>query len=128
MRTTAPDAFPGCLEEADHLVELGIGARSDLAATLVRRGIAVTAVDIEDQPVPEGVQFVRDDLTDPTLSVYANADVLYAQRLPPDLHVVARELARQVDSDLVFTTLGFEEPAIPVERMSTPSETWFRAR
>lgn len=118
----------------DHLagyeraVEIGIGHRSDPARALAERGVSVTATDIYDRDVPEGVRFVRDDIVDPDPAVYAGADVVYARNLPPELHRPALEAARSADADFLFTTLGGDQPAVPVERKTIASGTLYVAR
>lgn len=116
------------LSAYDRLVEIGVGRRPALAATLARDGATVTATDIHDRAVPDPVAFVRDDICEPELSIYADADALYAQNLPPELHRPARDVARDVDADFLFTTLGGDQPAVPVDRYTVESGTLYVAR
>ncbi len=116
------------LADYDRIVEVGIGRRTDLAAALVQRQIAVTATDIYDRNVPSGVRFVRDDIVDPDRSVYADAEAIYARNLPPELHRPTADLARAVGADFLFTTLGGDEPAVPVERRTIETGTLYMAR
>ncbi|ELY92595.1 hypothetical protein C483_07599 [Natrialba hulunbeirensis JCM 10989] len=109
----------------DRLVEVGIGRRTDVAAALAERGCTVTATDIYDRDVPEGVRFVHDDIVDPDPSIYADADAIYARNLPPELHRPARDVAREAGADLLFTTLGGDQPAIPVERRTIETGTLY---
>ncbi|WP_299265274.1 UPF0146 family protein [Halorientalis sp.] len=111
----------------DTLVEVGVGNRPAVAAALADRGQTVTVTDVHDREVPAGVQFVRDDVTDPDSSVYADADAVYALNLPPELHRPTRAVTRRVDADLLFTTLGGDPPVIPVDRETLPGETLFVA-
>ena len=109
----------------DVLVEVGIGNRTDLAAALVDDR-EVRATDVVERVAPTGVEFVVDDVTDPEAGVYAGADAIYALNLPPELHRPARDVAREFDADFLFTTLGGDQPAIPVEREMLPGgETLF---
>ncbi|WP_274520351.1 UPF0146 family protein [Natronobacterium lacisalsi] len=112
----------------DRVVEVGIGRRTELAATLVREGVAVTATDVHPRAVPDGVRFVEDDVVDPDPAVYTGADAVYARNLPPELHRPALEVAREADADLLFTTLGGDQPAIPVERKTIREGTLYVAR
>ncbi|MEY7848935.1 UPF0146 family protein [Natrarchaeobius sp. A-rgal3] len=116
------------LREYDRLVEVGIGRRTELAAALAKDGISVVATDVYHRDVPEGVRFVRDDIVDPDPSVYADAEAVYARNLPPELHRPTLEVARGADADLLFTTLGGDQPAIPVERKTVESGTLYVAR
>jgi uncharacterized UPF0146 family protein len=121
-------ALVGCLSDYERVVEIGVGRRDAVARALAEADVAVTATDIETRPVPSGVTFVVDDVTDPTISVYEGAEALYALNLPPELHRPAADLARSVGADLLFTTLGGDQPVIPVSRETLPGETLYRLR
>ncbi|WP_254279877.1 UPF0146 family protein [Haloarcula marina] len=125
----ADRALVGRLSDADGVVEVGVGNRPSVAAELAARGVSVTATDIHERPVPDGVTFVVDDVTDPTLSVYEDADIVFARNLPPELHRPLRAIARRVDAACWFTTLGGDQPAVPVDREQLDGgETLYRAR
>lgn len=110
---------------------MGVGRRPDVARALAVAGHTVTAVDVRECPVPDGVRFVRDDIVarsqrdDP--GPYRGAGAVYALNLPPELHRPARDVARRVGADFCFTTLGYDGPAVPVERETLPGETLFVA-
>ncbi|HET7323264.1 MAG TPA: UPF0146 family protein, partial [Halococcus sp.] len=122
----ATNALATRLARFDRLVEVGIGLRTDVAARLAKN-TAVTATDIHSCTVPEGIAFVRDDITTPAIETYADADCIYALNLPPELHRPTRTVAREVGAEFLFTTLGGEFPAIPTESETLPGETLFRA-
>ncbi|WP_226480713.1 UPF0146 family protein [Natrinema amylolyticum] len=122
------DAIIDYVDEYEQVVEIGIGRRTDLARALAQRGVSVTATDVHDRDVPDGVTFVRDDVVDPDSSVYAGADAVYARNLPPELHRPALTVARDTDADLLFTTLGGDQPAVPVERVTVEAGTLYVAR
>ncbi|WP_226012064.1 UPF0146 family protein [Halomicrobium salinisoli] len=127
--TGARDAIVERLAAFDRVVEVGVGRRPAVAAGLADRGVDVTATDVVDRAVPDGVRFVRDDVTDPDPAVYAGADAVYALNVPPELHRPAWEAARAADAAFLFTTLGGDAPAIPVERASlSGGVTLYRAR
>jgi uncharacterized UPF0146 family protein len=111
----------------DTLVEVGIGNRPAVAGALTDRDHTVTATDVHDREVPASVRFVRDDVTEPDPAVYTDADAVYALNLPPELHRPTRAVARRVDADFLFTTLGGDPPVIPVDRETLPGETLFVA-
>jgi len=122
------DALAAQLSAFDPVVEVGIGHRPAVAAALAERGVDVTATDVRDRPVPDGVTFVRDDVIDPDRSVYEGAAALYALDLPPELHRPTLALARSVDAAFCFTTLGGDPPSVPVaDRRTLPGETLFVA-
>ncbi|WP_049898702.1 UPF0146 family protein [Halococcus agarilyticus] len=120
-------ALAARLDGFDRLVEIGIGARSGLAGALADAGATVTATDVRSCAVPDGVAFVRDDVTDPVLEIYADAGAIYARNLPPELHRPARDLARQADAAFLFTTLGGEFPTVPTTTETLPGGTLYRA-
>jgi len=115
------------IDSYDPVAEIGIGNRTDVAAELAARGISVTATDLRERDTPSGVAFVRDDVTDPDHSVYEDASAIYGLNLPPELHRPVRNVAREHDATLFFTTLGAEQPEIPVTRETLPGETLYVA-
>lgn len=125
---TAREAIVGRLKGYDRLVEVGVGKRTDVGESLAESGCEVTATDVVERTVSEGVGFVIDDVTDPESSVYADADCVYGLNLPPELHRPAWDVARNSDAAFLFTTLGGDPPQIPVDRETLPDgETLFRA-
>ena len=108
------------LSNAGSVVEVGVGNRPGVAAGLVARGVDVTATDIRERPVPEGVEFVRDDVTEPTLSVYAGADAVFARNLAPELQEPVVRVAWRVDAECLFTTLGGDPAVVPAEPEQLP--------
>lgn len=112
----------------ERVIEIGIGHRTDLAQALAEQGVSVTATDVYDRDVPSVVQFVHDDVVDPDSSIYADADAVYARNLPPELHRPALAVARDADADFLFTTLGGDQPSIPVERKTIRTGTLYVAR
>ena len=123
--TRTIDLLLRVLTRGDHAVEVGIGERPGMAQTLTDRGISVTAVDTVERTVPQGIRFVQDDITSPSSDVYASADLLYARRLPAELHRPMMVVATQYGIPCYFTTLGTEWPVIPVETVTTEQATWY---
>jgi uncharacterized protein len=125
-RKTVP-TIEDSLRRYDRLVEVGVGRRADLAAALVEAGRTVIVTDVHNRDVPDGVRFVRDDVVDPDPAIYTGADAIYARNLPPELHRPALDLAHRVGAGLLFTTLGGDQPAVPVERRTVQSGTLYVA-
>lgn len=126
-RSDLVSALDSRLSDYERVVEVGIGRRTDVAGALADRGVAVTATDIHDRSVPNDVRFVLDDVVDPNPEIYADADAIYALNLPPELHRPTAAVARTADADFLFTTLGTDQPQVPVERESLPTGTLFVA-
>ena len=110
---------------ASRAIEVGVGNRLGVARALADAGVAVTATDVVDRAVPDGVRFVRDDVTDPDPGVYADADIIYALNCPPELQRPLVAVARDAGACWAFTTLG-GDPAVVASRPKTlPQETLF---
>ncbi|WP_224447909.1 UPF0146 family protein [Haloprofundus salilacus] len=131
MKDRREEALVARLSAYDSLVEVGVGRRPDVAAGLAAAGCAVTATDVHEFPVPDSVEFVQDDVVAASEAAapgeHYQADALYALNSPPDLHGPLRDVARAVGADCLFTTLGFDEPAVPVRRESLDAETLYVA-
>jgi uncharacterized UPF0146 family protein len=138
--TDRPDARGRCdaalrerLARYDRLVEVGVGRRVGVAAGLAARGRDVVAVDVHARETPAGVPFVRDDVLERAAGAaddpgpYDGADAVYGLNLPPELHRPARDVARAVGADCLFTTLGGDPPAVPASAETLPGTTLFRA-
>lgn len=122
------EAIADYLSRYDRVLEVGIGHRSDVAQALTERGVDVVATDVYPREVPAGVTFREDDVVSPELSIYADREAIYALNLPPELHRPTLEVARRVDAAFYFTTLGGDQPALPVERKTVPGDTLYVAR
>jgi hypothetical protein len=87
---------------------VGIGRNTDAAEIVNGSGKLLRCTDIKDQPVPQNLPFAVDDVFSPDISLYRDADVIYAIRPGIEMIPPLIELARKVDSDLVVCHLGFE--------------------
>ncbi|MGQ4554485.1 UPF0146 family protein [Halobellus sp. GM3] len=139
MRTAREAALVARFSSYETAVEIGIGRRPAVAAGLADAGTSVTATDvfdvreIEDVDLHPSVTFVLDDVVaaserDDPGSGY-RADLLYGLNLPPELHRPAAAVARAVGADFLFTTLGYDAPAVPCSTESLAGgETLYVAR
>lgn len=127
VRADTHDALVRELSRFDPIVEIGIGTAPEVAQALATAGVSVTATDVSEQPVPDAVSFVRDDVTNPERAVYREAKAVYALNCPPELHRPIQQLAIEVDATFLFTTLGTDQPTIPVRRQTIPGETLYIA-
>ena len=128
MEVATRRALVARLRPLDPVVEVAVGQRPAVAAALAATN-DVTATDLHERVVPDGVRFVRDDLAEPDLDVYRDAEGIYGLNLPEELQRPALEVARAVDAAFAFTTLGAEAPAVAVVRQEAlPAETLFWAR
>jgi len=102
---------------------------------LVRRGDVVALASLDDPLTaltdPQSADPVDpvDRGPDPTSPTdIAGFDAVYARNLPAELQRPTVSLADALDADCLFTTLGFEEPVVPVERRSIRGSTVHVAR
>ncbi|WP_266074968.1 UPF0146 family protein [Haladaptatus caseinilyticus] len=128
MNPDTRDEIVARLADYQSAVEIGIGNRPDVAGALADAGTDVTATDIRPRKVPTDVRFVLDDVTNPDSTLYQDTDLLYALNIPPELHRSALLVAKEYDSAFVFTTLGGDQPSVPVRRETISGETLFWAR
>lgn len=93
----------------------------------------MTATDVHDRAVPDGVTFVRDDIvaaadrSDP--GDHYRVDCVYALNVPPELHRPLVRVATRVDAACAFTTLGGDPPAVDATPLAlADGETLYVAR
>ncbi|CAI48477.1 UPF0146 family protein [Natronomonas pharaonis DSM 2160] len=125
MHTDSEGALVDRLSSYDALVEVGVGNRPTVAAALDERGCRVTATDVDTCAVPGTVRFVRDDVTDPDVSVYSGAGAVYALNCPPELQRPLVSLASRVDADCLFTTLGGDPTLVDATPETLPTQTLY---
>jgi uncharacterized UPF0146 family protein len=96
---------------ADHYsraIEVGIGRNTDAAAILNSDKKLLRCTDIKSLLVPGQLPFITDDIFSPVISLYREADVIYAIRPGIEMIPPLITLAREVDCDLIVCHLGFE--------------------
>ena len=125
--TTAISLLLSCINSGDHVVEIGIGDRDEVAQQLIDRGIRVSAIDIRDCACDSRIRFIQRDITVPGSIQCDDVDLVYAQRLPEELHRPTLNLAKQHRAPLYFTTLGTEWPVIKTRSITTADGTWYCA-
>jgi hypothetical protein len=122
------------LARYDTVCEVGIGNRHGVARSLAERGVTVTATDVRPRVVPEPVRFVEGDIVSASDRAAAgddpgepyHVDAVYALNTPPELHRPLAVVSEAVGAACLFTTLGGDEPTVPVERRPLPGgETLF---
>jgi hypothetical protein len=91
-----------------HAVEVGIGKNVDAAQILSGAGKLLRSTDIKKMPVPEDLAFVVDDIFSPDISLYQNADGIYAIRPAIEMIPSLITLAKRINCDLIVYHLGFE--------------------
>ncbi|EMA65163.1 hypothetical protein C461_15015 [Halorubrum aidingense JCM 13560] len=139
------------LASHDRLLEVGVGNRPGVASALAERGADVVAIDVDvgertrraarahsvsadaDEGSLRAIEadvFALDEADDAGINAGADArvDAVYALNLPAELQRPTAALAARLDADCLFTTLGFEEPVVPVDRRSLSGATLYVVR
>ena len=144
------------LARYDRLLEVGVGDRPGVARSLAERGRDVVAIDVAvgdralaaagetaAATVAGSLRAVEADVlafaeatgaeasaeADPTEAAPTEGefDAVYACNLPAELQRPTVALAERLDAACLFTTLGFEEPTVPVRRRSLSGTTVYVA-
>ncbi len=89
-------------------VEAGIGRNTTAAEMLKEAGVLLRCTDIRPLDHPAHLHYVQDDVFDPDLSLYQEADVIYSIRPAIEMVPPLIDIARAVNCDLVVYHLGFE--------------------
>lgn len=93
--------YPG----AQKIIEVGVGSRSEVLEVLDRELDAqVIGTDVK----PDDPKIIADDITNPDLRIYENADLIYSLRLPIELHPYIEKVANIAGSDLIIKPLSTE--------------------
>jgi len=90
---------------AKKIVEVGVGSRRGVLEELDK---ALDAQVIGTDIKPSDPEIVSDDIMNPDLRIYENADLIYSLRLPIELHPYIEKIANIVGSDLIIKPLSTE--------------------
>lgn len=88
-------------------VEAGIGRNYKASAILDKKGVTVTATDIRDSP-ESPVNFVKDDIASPDMSIYSGVDLIYSIRPGVEMIPDLIRTAKAAGADLIVYHLGNE--------------------
>jgi uncharacterized UPF0146 family protein len=89
-------------------VEVGIGKNTVAAECIRDSGKKILCTDIKKTVPDEGLNFVLDDIFEPSTDLYSGAEVIYAIRPGIEMIPPLISLARRVNADLLVYHLGFE--------------------
>lgn len=100
--------------DAEKIVEVGIGKYVCVIEELEKRlpNCRLIATDVLSTSAPKGVEFVLDDITDPRIEIYKDADLIYSLSTPPELQPHLKELVENSGSDLLINTVSSEESPV----------------
>ncbi len=96
---------------AEKIIEVGIGSNLEVIEELKENlsGCQLVATDVRKVSVPEGVEFFQDDIFDPDLEVYQDADLIYLLRASPELYSQIVSIGMENKVDLLLKPLSSEE-------------------
>lgn len=100
---------------AKKIVEVGVGKVPDVAIALQRLlpNCEIIVTDVVEQTELSGrVKFARDDVTEPNLSVYEGAVLIYSVRPPPELQPYLHGVSQKVGADLLIKPLASESMSL----------------
>jgi hypothetical protein len=86
------------------VVEVCVG-RNWKTAELLADKLEVFAVDLVEAKPPSNINFFKDDITSPNLSIYEGASLVYSIRPPPELHSSIVQLAEKAGADCLIRPL-----------------------
>ena len=89
-------------------VEIGIGRNTEAAQILSGAGKLLCCTDVKQMPVPDDLPFRIDDIFSPDVTLYRQADVIYAIRPAIEMVPPLVGLAERINCDLIVYHLGFE--------------------
>jgi uncharacterized UPF0146 family protein len=89
-------------------IEIGIGRNTIAAEIVSSRGALIRCTDVKVFELPAGLPFSQDDIFSPDISLYTDAEVIYAIRPAPEMIPPLIELAKRINADLIVYHLGFE--------------------
>lgn len=96
---------------AEKIVEVGVGGTPRALEVLREElpGCELVATDVREVSTPEGVIFRSDDVTDPEVDIYRDADLIYSIRAPVEFYSPILELADEVGADVLVKPASSEE-------------------
>lgn len=92
------------------LVEIGTGNLFKVAKELQNFGFDVLCVDIRDIEPPDGIKFIKDDVTSPNLDLYRGSCLIYSIRPPQELFNHILSISERVKADCIIKPLPEEVP------------------
>lgn len=96
------------------IAEIGVGKFDRIAEKLsIKENITLIKTDI----LPKDSSVVKDDITNPNLSLYENTDIIYSIRPPSELQPYLVNLARKIGSQLIIKPLTNEDLNTPKVNM-----------
>ncbi len=88
------------------IVEIAVGKFDGVYQYLKRNeNIEIIKTDI----LPNDAEVIKDDITNPNLELYENADIIYSIRPPSELHPHIEKLSQKVNGTFIIKPLCNED-------------------
>jgi hypothetical protein len=92
------------------VVEIGVGLHCNVAIKLSRyfKVIVTDIIDVDQIDEKIGAMYVKDDISNPRLSIYTGASLIYSIRPPIEIQTDILNLSYKVGSNSLIRPLGSE--------------------
>lgn len=92
------------------VVEIGVGLHYNVAIKLSRyfKVIVTDIIDVDQISEKMGAMYVKDDISNPRLSIYTGASLIYSIRPPIEIQTDILNLSYKVGSNSLIRPLGSE--------------------
>lgn len=88
-----------------NVIEVGIGKYYDISDYLSKKeGVNIKKVDIN----PSRKDIIKDDISNPNMSIYKNCDLIYSIRPPYEIQSFLIDLHNKLECDLIIKPLTGE--------------------
>ncbi|NMB85890.1 MAG: hypothetical protein A4E44_01300 [Methanosaeta sp. PtaB.Bin018] len=94
------------------VVEVGVGHLSEVAASLMARGMDVVLTDRRARTLGN-LSVEKEDIFSPHLELYQRASLIYSIRPPLELQIAIGDLAIRIGADVLIRPLGDEVAEMP---------------
>jgi uncharacterized UPF0146 family protein len=94
------------------VVEVGVGHLSEVAASLMARGMDVVLTDRKARTLGD-LAVEKEDIFSPHLELYQRASLIYSIRPPLELQIAIGDLASRIGADVLIRPLGDEVAEMP---------------
>ncbi len=100
--------------EKTKIVEIGAGKFQTISKNLSKNeNIEVTMTDID----PANEDIVKDDVFNPNMSIYEDADILFSIRPPAEMQEAIMKIRDEVNATLIIKPLFNEDLNIKTQKM-----------
>ena len=95
-------------QRGSKVVEIGVGRHPDIAL-LLNEAYDLVCTDVTDNPLPESLTYVRDDIFRPDTAIYDGAALIYSIRPPVDMQDSIAAIASNAGADLIIRPFSSEK-------------------